>query len=641
MKKIEGELRLQMLEYARQVSFDVSAAPDKINPIESPSSFDAWRIQLQNSDQHIKNIFRALALIFELKSLLRNESEEGLYVFGELDVTPEGFLKRANDLNYRSGLLIKPRTKIGELFMEITFLIATSGRHFPHYNLHPYIKEFMGDECEDVSHACNNPQQPIEEPMDNNCEDVSHACNNPQKPIKKLKDNNCEAIVHAYRSHLLFSENYVSVLSCKSKNEKMVVLSGLISVAKHVASKIDNSFANIMSGLRVGEFNVSVDNYEKKAINNIVVLNDFLTHLRAVDKHVSVVMKVSFDFHAVRERPNDSNKVEASADTFAKIITNFNASLRKATTLNGFVKMVSILKAPESTPWHNECYIALAFPKGGYPFDYNKGSLALWDKSDNLILPAMRAQLGKKWSKDHSVIAKEINELTDNGNNIDRLITEIKNAKNKEAGKTDVRQSYDDVLTEFRQHQIIFDSLAFLQTAEKRWRSSVKTQLKLEEDISIGYEARLHAMTLLDDNMSTSVISTPMIIPAMPREVCDEDAVRLLRKHNLVKHSLQMQPYPRLSRKDGQPKEVGEINLGLPKSDDMLSDMIKTSMVTQFFMTLKLYGTKIKPNGKKVMYDEVRNIFVHDKSDEYEIPARMKTSPSLSAISDIFSSQAD
>lgn len=587
--KAERELRLQMLEYARQVSFDISTTPGQVDPTQNVPAPQSWRTSLYHDDRHTRNIFRALALIEKLKSSLNSTPKEDWRVFGELpDVTSERFLANLammDSSNNSQCMIIEPRTKIGGLFMEIVSLIAVSGDCFLHYNLHPYIQHFI--------------------------------------------KNNAKDINYSYCSHFVFSGTYVNLLSCKSQRERVVELAGLLSVAKHIAPKIDDSFTGVMCGLLSAELNEAVSNFEKKGTSNAVALYDFLTGLQANDKYIEVVMKVSFEFHAVSKNTHDPTKMKKSADHFAKAIEDFSTSIRKATALNGLVKMVSILRAPDTKPWHNECYITLSFPKRGYPFNYNKGSLALWDKCDSQTLAAMRVLLGKKHSKNYTEIAKELNELTGDGKNIELLIAGIKDAKKEVATARGVKKSNNDIQVELRQHQIIFDSLAFLNSAEKRWRASVEKQLVLEGNASSGYEARLHAMTLLDDKKSIPVISTPAITPVKPQGTYSKDAVKQLVRYNFIQHNLQMQPYSSPQQTNKPLRDSGEMKLGLPESDNMLSEMLKTSMVTLFFMTLKLHGTQTK-------LDEVRNTFAKGKKEKYTPSERAKTSPSLSAISKIF-----
>lgn len=107
------------------------------------------------------------------------------------------------------------------------------------------------------------------------------------------------------------------------------------------------------------------------------------------------------------------------------MIEKFSASLRKSSRFKGFVKITSVIRAPQSSPWHIESYITLTFPKGGYAFNYNPGSLRLWCESDDSFLNAIRVLCGMKKSKNYSEISRELNSYTSYGKNMAPLIKKL------------------------------------------------------------------------------------------------------------------------------------------------------------------------------------------------------------------------
>lgn len=568
-------LRLNLLELARQVSFDIAISFDELGPLRMAceKSKKPWRLRHGHGDEHHRNLYYALALIEKLKELLGCTPEDEWQIF-EL-VSIDKSIERFHSRTEFQQISIFPLTKIGSYFLTILSLLRVAHRHFRHYTLHPYANYFSTQECIDI--------------------------------------------ISFYYEHLVFDDDITASIRMELEISEQPLI-GMVEQATSLANKINERARVLLKDLLRKDLNVKVSNFEKNAAKHIAGLWDFLEDVTCDDKNLKVVIKARFEFERYSDNKKNHNGIRAHADRFSRAITDFNTDLRKTTALKGFVNMVSSIHAPETMPWYQETFITLCFPKNAYPFDYHKESFSLLCKHDKKISKSIRIFTNNPRSTKYSELAKRLNIDTQQGSNLVDFIKVLK-SQNKDDKRHMTTVSIVDYL---HQKMAMFDSIIFLNEAQARWHKCAKKYCS--DDVSAtqlgGYAMTLFSALLIENKTIIPLIAPPDILIKQSgslNSIAHTDKKHLM----MIKNTLQMLPLPKLeTMPDGLQKEMA---VGIPSNSHMLLDVIKSSMAKMFFMKLTLKGLNCKIN-------EVRDTSSHSVNKNSRMPKRKSHSSSRTKL---------
>jgi len=570
-------LRLELLELARQVSFDLGISLNELSlRMACENSKKPWRLRHGHGDEHHRNLYYALALIEKLKELLGCTPEDEWKIF-EL-VSIEKSIERFNSRTEFQKISILPLTKIGSYFLTILSLLNVAHRHFRHYMLHPYANYFSTQECINI--------------------------------------NNC------YYECLVFDDDITaSIRTVYNIPEQFPI--DIVERAICIANKINERARVLLKGLLRKDLNVNVSNFEKNAAKHIFGFFGFLEKITSDEQSLNVVIKARFEFERYSGNEKDYDGIQAHADRFSKAITDFNTELRKTTVLKGFVNMVSSIHAPETMPWYQEVFITLRFPKDAYPFDYHKGSFRLLCKYDKVISKSIRLFTKIPRSKKYSELAKRLNIDTQQGRNLVDLIDVMKSQKKDVERPMTMVNIVDDL----HKKMAIFDGFIFLSEVQTRWRKSVKKYGCNGASVAKpgSYGVTLFSALLIEDNIFTHLVAPPEILIEQPDSLTTTENAS--EKHQrIIKSTLQMRLFPTLEKMpDGLQREMA---VGIPGTEHMLLDIIKSSMAKMFFMKLTLKGLNCTLN-------EIRDASHHSVNKISLMPKEKGPSPSRTTLKKI------
>ncbi len=536
-------VRYELLKAAYQVSFDGSYSLD-----------GSFRFILNNGDNCVRALFELVLAIELLDKILKEKKSNSFSLFNDF-LSQDEIINSWNNSKQMKDVPLVRTSKVGELVIAIINESLGLYKLFPSYNMHPYFDFFSSVECERFYSWYHN----------------SYVCTS-------------------------FYLNTLSIGGLES-------LSVFLSEAEKLKPGIDCVFNSILSGFQSEELRRSALNFEKKAISNFIEFDYFFDEITKDSDNAYVVVKAIFYL----PRDVGLGEVNSSAEIFSEMIEDFSTSLRRSSRFKGFVKMTSVVRAPHGSPWHIESYITLTFPKGGYAFNYNPGSLRLWCEYDDSFLDAIRVLCGMKRSKNYSEISKELNSHTSYGRNMTPLIKKLRelNYFNSESNEKNNIGNAFLAKCDFLKKQIIFDALSFLHDAQVRWDKLAKSVFDIEHMLPGYQDIRLKSMVLLYDGVE-DVIYAPNVL------VCDKDI-------------------PRGSKLNGRfYKYIDDliVSVGIQKSQNALNELRKTAMSSMFYMSLDL-------RGENNSFDEVRNTY-SGKIRKQLLPAKLKRkSYSLSQVSKI------
>lgn len=536
-------VRYELLKAAYQVSFDGSYSLD-----------GSFRFILNNGDDGVRALLELILAIELLKKILKEKKGNSFSLFHEF-LSQDEIITSWNNCRQMRDVPLVRTSDVGELLIAIINESIGLYKLFPSYTMHPYFDFFSSIECERFYSWYHN----------------SYVCTS-------------------------FYLNTLSIVGLES-------LSVFLSEAEKFKPSIDCAFNRILSGFQSEALRESALNFEKKAIFNFIEFNDFFDEITKDSDNAYVVIKVIFYL----PRDVGLGEVNNSADSFSEMIEKFSASLRKSSRFKGFVKITSVIRAPQSSPWYIESYITLTFPKGGYAFNYNPGSLRLWCESDDSFLNAIRVLCGMKRSKNYSEISKELNSYTSYGKNMTPLIKKLGelNHLSPELNKKNNIGNTFLVECDFFKKQIVFDALSFLHDAQVRWNKLAKPVSDIEHMLPGYQDIRLKSMVLLYDGVE-DVIYAPNVL------ICDKDIPR----------------GSKLNERFYKYIDDLIVNVGIQKSQNALNELRKTAMSSMFYMSLDL-------RGKTKSFDEVRNTYSGKNINEL-LPVKLKRkSYSLSQVSKI------